>query len=738
MIDNPLTKAKVVAPLLFWSEESGLKNRTISKMRAELNAPAAKKSTTLLQMHGHSRQDDYFWLRNREDHEVISYLEAENTYLENVMAPLKRLREGLYQEMKGFIREDEESVPYKLDQYYYYTRFEQGGEYPLHCRRKGSMEAPEEVIVNGNALARGKAFCFFTVAVSPDHSLAAILEDSVGRRFYNIRFKDVASGRLLPDLIKATTRNLVWANDNKTVYYVRQDPQTLRSCRVYKHVLGTPASKDELVFEEKDSTFSCRLSKTKSGEYIIIKSYSTHSSESRVLRAGNPETGFLLVQAREKDHLYSVEHHNDKFYILTNLDAINFKLVEAPLASPGKSNWQDVLPHRRDVLLEGIAVFKNYLVVEERREGLSNIRIISWKKDRQEQLLSFNEPTYAVYLAENHDFNSDVLRFDYSSLTIPNSTYAYDMDSRQKKLLKRQVVPHFEAGNYRSERIMVTARDGVKVPVSLVYHKDTPRNGTAPCLQYAYGSYGRSIRPYFNPSRLSLLNRGFVFAIAHVRGGQEMGRQWYEDGKLLKKKNTFHDFIACSEYLIKRGYAAKDKLFAMGGSAGGMLMSVVANMRPDLYKGIIAAVPFVDAVTTMLDESIPLTTSEYYEWGNPGLKEFYDCILSYSPYDNIKDQDYPNILVTAGLHDSQVQYWEPAKYVAKLRAKKTDDNVLLLHTNMTAGHEGATGRFESLKEIAMGYAFLLDLAGKAEAVQHMNRNKINVPGYSTAFQFAGS
>ncbi len=707
-------------------------------MRAELRPPVAKKSTTQLCTHGHTRQDDYFWLRNREDQEVMSYLEAENSYLQNVMAPLKRLRESLYLELKGYIEEDETSVPYKLDQYYYYTRYEQAGEYPLHCRRKGSMEEPEEVLVNGNVLSKGKAFCFFTVAISPDHRLAAVLEDSVGRRIYNIRFKDLASGRMLPDTIKATTRNLVWANDNKTVYYVRQDQQTLRSFQVYKHVLGTPASKDALVFEEKDSTYSCRLSKSKSGAYIILKSYSTHSSESRVLNANSPDAGFRLVQAREKDHLYSVEHHGDKFYILTNLNAINFRLIEAPVGATEKSNWLDVIPHRKDVLLENIAVFRDYLVVEERREGLSNIRIISWNKDRQEQLLTFTEPTYAVYLAQNHDFNSDVLRFDYSSLTIPNSTYAYNMESRQKKLLKREAVPHFEAGNYRSERVMVTARDGVKVPVSIVYHKDTPRDGTAPCLTYAYGSYGRSTRPYFNPSRLSLLNRGFVFAIAHVRGGQEMGRQWYEDGKLLRKKNTFHDFIACSEYLIKRGYAAKDKLFAMGGSAGGMLMSVVVNMRPDLYKGVISAVPFVDAVTTMLDDSIPLTTSEYHEWGNPALKEYYDYILSYSPYDNIKEQDYPNILVTSGLHDSQVQYWEPSKYVAKLRDKKTDNNVLLLHTNMTAGHEGSSGRFEALKEIAMGYAFLLDLAGKTEAVQPVNRSKNNVSVYGAALQFAGS
>ncbi|AHM62883.1 protease II [Flammeovirgaceae bacterium 311] len=703
----------VVQPLLFWSDESGLKRKRNLKMRTGLDAPAAKKFTTTHQMHDHLRQDDYFWLNNREDQDVIAYLEAENTFLKNVMAPLKRVTESLYQEMKGYLPEEEGSVPCKLDQYFYYTRYEKGGEYPLHCRRKGSLEAPEEVMVNGNALARGKAYCCFTVEVSPDHKVAAILQDNVGRRFYNIGFEDLASGCMLPDTIKATTRNLVWANDHKTVFYVRQDPHTLRSYQVYRHVLGTSAGQDELVYEETDSTYSCRLSKTKSGEYIIINSYSTCSSESRVLNANYPADPFRLVQPREEGHLYTVEHHGDKLYIRTNYKAINYKLVEAPVESPQRQHWKEVIPQRSEVLLENLLVFRDYLVLEERREGLTRLRIIRWH-DRQEQLLSFSEPTYAVYLAQHHDYKTAKLRFDYSSLTTPNSTYEYNMESRQKKLLKRQVVQGFVPGNYSSERVMVTAHDGVKVPVSLVYHKDTPLDGSAPCLLYAYGSYGRSTRPYFNPSRLSLLNRGFVFAIAHVRGGQEMGRQWYEDGKLLRKKNTFYDFISCSEYLIRKGYAAKDKLFAMGGSAGGLLMGAVMNMRPELYKGVIAAVPFVDAVTTMLDKSIPLTTSEYNEWGNPASKDYYNYMLSYSPYDKIKAQHYPNILVTSALHDSQVQYWEPTKYVAKLRANKTDDNVLLLHTNMTAGHEGSTGRFEALKEVAMGYAFLLDLAGKAD------------------------
>ena len=688
--------------------------KVTSLMRIDLSPPLAMQKTDTLSIHGDIRLDDYFWLRERENPEVISYLEAENAYVDSVMAPLAGFQDSLFQEMKSRIKEDDSSLPYQLDDYFYYSRYEVGGEYPIYCRRKGSMEAEEEIIANGNELGKDKSFFSFFPDVSPNHQLMAIISDTVGRRLYDVTFKDLSSGTMLTDVIKSTTGNIVWANDNKTIFYSKQDPQTLRSNQIFKHILGTPQEKDELIFEETDETFYVYVNKTKSKKYILISSGSTLSDEVRVLDADQPDGNFQVVQPRESDLLYNVDHYGNKFYIRTNLNAKNFKLVEASVANPSKEQWQDVIPHREDVLFENFEIFEKFLVVDERKNGLTAIKIINWD-NRSEHALDFGESAYTAYMAYNPEFNTDKLRYGYNSLTTPNSTYEYDMVKREKELLKQQpVLGTFKSEDYMSERVMVKAADGVEVPVSLVYHKNTKLDGTAPTLIYGYGSYGYSMEPYFSTSRLSLLDRGFVYAIAHIRGGQEMGRQWYDDGKLLKKKNTFTDFIACSEYLIEKKYTAKDKLFAMGGSAGGLLMGAISNMRPDLYKGIVSSVPFVDVISTMLDETIPLTTGEYDEWGNPNDKEYYDYILSYSPYDNLGAMEYPNMLVTTGLHDSQVQYWEPAKYVAKIRQLKKDKNLVLLKTNMDAGHGGASGRFEALKETSLQYAFLIDLAGKTK------------------------
>ncbi|MTI33475.1 S9 family peptidase [Xanthovirga aplysinae] len=684
-------------------------------LKAEVSAPKAKKEAKELTIHGHSRIDNYYWLRNRESEEVLDYLKNENEHTKSQLEHTEALQEKLFEEIKGRIKENDESVPYKLDDYYYYTRYEEGLEYPIYCRKKGSLEAEEEIMINANKLAEGhEFFSMRSVNVSPQQNLGAFAVDTVGRRIYTIRFKNLETGEILKDEIPAVTGNMAWANDNKSLFYTRQDQETLRSNKIYKHILGTDSSKDELIYEEKDETFGCYVYKTKSKEYLVIGSYSTLSTENRILKADNPKGKFKIIQPRERDLEYSINHFEDKFYILTNYKAKNFKLVECPVNKTTKENWKDVIAHRDKVLLENVEIFKNFLVVDERKEGLTQLRIINWK-DKSEHYLDFGEPTYTAYISYNPDFNTQELRYGYSSMTTPNSTFDYNMVSREKELKKQtEVVGDFDPANYVSERLFATTSDGTKIPMSIVYRKGIKKDGANPTLIYGYGSYGNSIDAYFSSSRLSLLDRGFVFAIAHIRGGQEMGRHWYEDGKLLKKKNTFTDFITCSEHLIKEGYTNKDKLFAMGGSAGGLLMGAVVNMRPDLYRGVIAAVPFVDVITTMLDESIPLTTGEYDEWGNPNDKEYYDYILSYSPYDNVEAKDYPNMLVTTGLHDSQVQYWEPAKWVAKLRELKTDDNLLLLHTNMEAGHGGASGRFKRFKETAMEYAFILDLAGHKE------------------------
>jgi oligopeptidase B len=630
------------------------------------------------------------------------------------MKPTEGLQKQLFEEMKGRIKEQDESVPYFKSGYYWYTRYEKGSEYPIFCRKLGSLEAEEAVILDVNTLAEGKSyFQVAQAATSTNQQLLAFAADEVGRRIYTIRFKNLDTNEFLEDQIPEVTGNFVWAADQRSIFYSKQDPETLRSFQIYKHILGSSSSTDQLVYEELDEEFSCMVHKTKSEKFILIHSESTISSEVRFVPADQPTSPFQILQARIPHLEYAADHFGDYFYIRTNDQAQNFKLVKAPIANPSKENWIEVIPHRPETLFEDFDLFSKFLVTQERSNGLTQINIQPWESEGEGEghSLAFEDETYTAYVGTNPEFDTNLLRFVYNSLVSPSSVYEYHMITRQTTLLKQQeVVGGNEPSDYHSERIWAKAVDGVLVPISLVYQKSTfSKTGKNPVLLYAYGSYGYSMDAYFSSNRLSLLQRGFVFAIAHIRGGEDLGRAWYEDGKLLKKKNTFTDFTACAEHLVQQEYTSPAHLYAMGGSAGGLLMGTVINMRPDLFNGVIANVPFVDVVTTMLDESIPLTTGEFQEWGNPKEKEFYEYMLSYSPYDNVSAQAYPNLLVTSGLHDSQVQYWEPTKWVAKLRDQKTDANLLLLFTNMEAGHGGASGRFNPLKEIALEYSFLLML-----------------------------
>lgn len=676
-----------------------------------MQAPKAKKIAQLLETHGHQRTDNYYWMRNRENPDVIAYLNAENEYLKSSLKSTEEFQEKLFQEMKGRIKEDDESVPYLKSGYYWYIKYETGGEYPLYCRKKGSLDAAEEVFLDVNLLAKDKVYYQVGgTAATQDLGILAFATDEIGRRIYDIRFKDLETGEILPDHIPNITGNFAWAADNQTLFYSKQDAETLRSYQIYSHKLGTTLSDDILIYEEKDEEFSCVVHKTKSEKYILIHSESTISSEIRFLDAADPHGEFRVLQPRIPFLEYAADHYQDHFWIRTNHEAQNFKLVKAPIANPTLENWEDVIPHRTSVLLEDFDIFSDFLVVQERSNGLCKINIKPWD-GTPGHFLEFDDETYTAWISTNPEFNTPVLRFGYNSLVTPPSTYDYHMVTKERTLLKQQeIVGGYDASEYTSARIWAKATDGVMVPISLVYKLDKfSPDGSNPLLLYSYGSYGYSMDAYFSSSRLSLLDRGFVFAIAHIRGGEDLGRGWYEDGKMLKKRNTFTDYISCAEHLITEKYTAPAHLYAMGGSAGGLLMGAVMNMRPELFNGLIAAVPFVDVVTTMLDESIPLTTGEFQEWGNPKDREYYDYMLSYSPYDNVEAKDYPNLLITSGLHDSQVQYWEPTKWVAKLREMKTDSNLLFLHTNMDAGHGGASGRFNSLKELALEYTFLLYL-----------------------------
>lgn len=691
---------------------ASLTNTQTQTMSANILPPKAKIIPKSLKKHKEVRIDNYFWMNERENPEVIDYLNQENAYYEAMTAHTKDFQKELFEEMKGRIKEDDQSVPYLYNGYYYITRFEKGQDYPIYSRKKESLSANEEILFNCNDLAKGHSyFQLGGLSVSQDNKFATFGVDTVGRRIYTIKIKNLETGEILSDTIENATGGSVWANDNKTIFYTRQDKVTLRADKVFRHKLGTDSADDILVFDEKDDTFNVSVSKEKSKKYIVISSGSTLTTEYRILNSDNPDGEFIVFQPRVRGLEYSISHFGDSFYVLTNKDkATNFKLMKTPENATAKENWKDLIPHRKEVLLEDIEIFRNYLVVEERSNGLNHIRIMPWSGEG-EYYLPFGSETYNAYTTTNVDFDTDILRYSYQSLATPSSVIDFNMKTKEKEIKKEQEVlgGKFDKNNYIEERVWATATDGTKVPISMVYRKELKKDGNNPLLLYAYGSYGITMEPYFSSTRLSILDRGFIFAIAHIRGGEDLGRQWYEDGKLLKKKNTFTDFIDCSKYVIQEKYTSPQHLYAEGGSAGGLLMGAVVNMAPELYNGIIAQVPFVDVITTMLDDSIPLTTGEYDEWGNPNVKKYYDYMLSYSPYDNVKEQKYPNIYVSTGLHDSQVQYWEPAKWVAKLRALKKDDTVLFLNTNMDAGHGGASGRFEAIKELAKEYSFLLDL-----------------------------
>ncbi len=678
----------------------------------KVKPPIANKTPKKFKKHDDERIDNYYWLNKRENPKVIDYLKAENDYFEQMTVHTDKFQEDLFQEMKSRIKQDDESVPYKKNGYFYITRFHKGDQYPIYARKKETLKNTEEILFNVNEMAKGYEYYQLKgLSISPNNKIAVFGVDKVSRRQYTLQFKNLETNTIYPDTIENTTGTATWASDNKTIFYAKQDSKTLRSHKIYKHVLGTDVSEDIEVYHEKDDTFGTFVYKTKSEKYIVIGSYSTVSTEYSYLLANSPSGKFKLFQPRERDLEYSIAHYDGSFYILTNKDkATNFKLMKTSETNTSKEFWEDVIPHRKDVLLEDISIFKDYLVLEERSNGLNKIRIIRWDKT-EDYYLPFSEETYTVGVYANPEFDTNIIRYGYNSMTTPSSVIDFNMDDKTSEIKKEQEVlgGKFNKDNYISERIWVTSRDQKRVAVSIVYRKDTELNNSTPLLLYAYGSYGHTISDGFSTTRLSLLDRGFVFAIAHIRGSEYLGRQWYEDGKLLNKMNTFNDFVDCAKYLINNNYTSAEHLYAMGGSAGGLLMGAVINMNPELFKGVIAAVPFVDVLTTMLDDTIPLTTGEYDEWGNPNQKKYYNYMKLYSPYDNVENKRYPNLLVTTGLHDSQVQYFEPAKWVAKLREQTKNDNKVLLYTNMSVGHGGASGRFDSLKDTAREYAFLLDL-----------------------------
>jgi len=683
----------------------------------DVQPPVAAIQPTTRFWHGDTVVDNYYWMidyfkKGPDSTKVVDYLKAENNYTSAMMKGTEKLQQDLFTEMKSRIKEKDESVPTFKNGYFYYSRTEDGKQYFKYCRKKGSLDAPEEVLLDVDKMAEGKPYYAATgFAISNDNKLLAYGVDEVSRRQYTIYIKNIETGETLKDKIENTEANICWANDNKTIFYTAKHPVTLLSEKIKKHTLGTNAANDVVVYTEKDNTNYIGIAKTKNNKFIYIYSGGTLSSEIFFIDANTPEASFKSFQPRIKDVLYEVYCLEDKFLIQTNKDAKNFKLMECPLDKTSVENWKDYIPHRTDVLIENVNEFKDFIVVAERKNGLVQLRIRNLKNS-EEHYIDFGEPAYSASIGYTPEYNSTVVRYNYTSLTTPSSVYDYDMNTKKQELKKQQeVLGGYNAKDYVTERLYATAKDGTKVPISLVYKRGYKKDGNAPLLLYGYGSYGNSIDAGFSSTRLSLLNRGFAFAIAHIRGGQEMGRQWYEDGKMFHKKNTFTDFIDCAEFLVKEKYTSKEHLYAQGGSAGGLLMGAIINMSPNLWHGVVAQVPFVDVVNTMLDETIPLTTNEFDEWGNPKKKEDYFYIKSYSPYENIEKKNYPNLLVTTGLHDSQVQYFEPAKWVAKLRAMKTDNNVLLLHTNMDFGHGGASGRFDYLKDVALVYSFLFALEG---------------------------
>ncbi len=681
-------------------------------------APIAAKKEHWRTIHGDKVLDNYYWMydyfgKGPDSTKVVDYLKAENSYLDQVMAGSKQFQADLFTEMKSRIKEKDESVPVYKNGYFYYNRTEDGKQYYKYCRKKGNLDAAEEILMDVDKMAEGHAYYAASgFSISEDNRFLAFGVDLVSRRQYTIHIKDLQTGEILRDAVENTEGDPCWANDNKTIFYTGKNPVTLLSEKIMRHTMGTDAKKDVLVYEEKDKSNYIGIDKSKNNKYIFIVSQATMSAEWRMIDASKPASSFTVFQPRMKDVLYSVVPLADRFLIRTNKDdAKNFKLMECPLDKTAATDWKELIPVRKDVLLQSVEEFKDFIVINERKDGLVKLRVRNLK-DKSEHFIDFGEPAYSANFGANPEYNSTNLRYGYTSLTTPSSTYDYDMVTKVKTLKKMQeVLGGYDPKEYVTERLYATAKDGTRVPISLVYRKGFKKDGKSPLLLYGYGSYGASMDASFGSTRLSLLNRGFVFAIAHIRGGQEMGRLWYEDGKLMKKINTFNDFIDCGEFLVKEKYTSKAHLYAHGGSAGGLLMGAVVNMAPDLWHGVIAQVPFVDVVNTMLDESIPLTTNEFDEWGNPKNKEAYFYMKSYSPYENVEKKNYPNILVTTGLHDSQVQYFEPAKWVAKLRVMKTGNNILLLHTNMEFGHGGASGRFDYLKDVALNWAFLFTLEG---------------------------
>src|SRR5271157_2742698 len=691
----------------------------LSIMFADADPPQAPEIPHEITETGHTRNDPFFWLREKANPDVLKYLQAENRYTETALEPTEKLRDTIYHEMRRRIKEDDVSVPQKIGDYYYYSRTETGKQYAVHCRKKGSLDAREEVILDENELAKGqKYFRIGILSVSPDHKLLAYSTDTNGGETYVIRIKTLETGELLPDEIKNSSYSFAWANDNKTFFYDQLDDAN-RPYKALKHILGTSVNQDRTVYEEKDARFFLEINKSRSERFIFVSVESERASEVRFADADHPEGEFTLIRPRENDLLYSVEHHGDRFFIVTNENAKNFKVIETPVASPDKEHWKDFIPYDPEVEIDGVDAFENYLAISERLKGLPAIRIYDLRSGESHEI-NFDEPAYDVSLGGNPIFDTDVVRINYSSFITPDSVIDYAMASRQKELRKEKtVLGGYKKSDYDAERIFAKAEDGVEIPISLVYKKGFKKDGTAPLLLYGYGAYGECSDADFDPNTISLLDRGFVYAIAHIRGGEELGRTWYEDGKLLKKKNTFSDFICCAQYLIDRRYAAPKRVAILGGSAGGLLMGAVMNMRPDLFTTVIADFPFVDVLNTMSDPSLPLTVTEYEEWGNPTDPKYFDYMASYSPYDNIEEKQYPNLLVTAGLNDPRVSYWEPAKWVAKQRRLKHQNRILLLKTNMGAGHGGDSGRFDQLKEVAMEYAFAIDTLSRPESARQL-------------------
>jgi oligopeptidase B len=712
-----MKQTKLMLMLIFVTSFSACKKNVPMNFDTTLQPPDAEKTPFQLKKHDDIRIDPYYWMRERENPEVIDYLERENDYFKKMTQDTESFREDLFEELKSRIKEEDNSVPYFHNDYWYITRYEKGKQYPIYTRKKDSMTAPEEILFDCNQMAEGNDyFRLVGINVSPDNTKVVYGVDTESRRKYTLHVKDLLSGQILDTNILNTSGASAWSLDNQHFFYTKKNTETLRSEWIFRHDLETPNGKDELIFHEQDETFSVWVRESKSNDYIMISSYSTLTTEQQFLDAKDPLGKFQVIQPRTRGLEYSAAQFEDNFYILHNSnDAKNYKISKAPISNPGIEQWEDLLPHRKDVLLEDFEIFKDHFVITERKNGLTSMRIQRWD-GTADYFLPVEGETYSLYGAYNPSFETSKLRYGFTSLLTPSSVYEFDMETQETILLKQQEVmdQNFSPEHYVEKRIWATARDGEKIPISLIHHKDTKLNEKTPLYQYAYGSYGSTVDPGFSSSRLSLLDRGFVFAITHIRGGEYLGRQWYENGKLFKKKNTFNDFIDASQFLIDSKMTSAAHLHAAGGSAGGLLMGVVVNQAPELYRSVIAAVPFVDVVTTMLDESIPLTTSEYDEWGNPNDESYYDYMLSYSPYDNVEAQKYPNMLVTAGYHDSQVQYWEPAKWVAKLRDVKTDTNVLFLDTNMEAGHSGASGRFNALKDIAKQYTFILQLEGKLD------------------------